>query len=80
MRYLSEDGKVFNTAEECAEHEKKNNKQEKDRRKQEIKEAADKYYDLLEQYTKDYGLMTDSDDTNKNKNDFLELMKLLSLI
>ena len=65
MKYISDDGKVFNTEQECCEYEQKFRK-EKARREQLEKERQDrlniinrKYEELqnlLSEYEKDYGV------------------------
>lgn len=65
MKYISDDGKVFNTEQECCEHEQRV-KDQKIKRKQLEKERKDrlgiinKKYDelqnLLSEYEKDYGV------------------------
>ena len=65
MRYISNDGKVFNTEQECCEHERHIEKQKNEREKLE-KERKDrlaainkKYEDLqnlLFEFEKDYGI------------------------
>lgn len=76
MRYLSDDGKVFQTAEECVEHEKKNSQKEKEKRQKEIQEAGEKYFKLIDNYKKDFGIETDT----KDEHDFTQLLKLLTLM
>lgn len=65
MKYISDDGKVFNTAQECSEYEQRVENQ-RVKRKQLEKERQDrlsvinKKYDelnnLLSEYEKDYGV------------------------
>lgn len=65
MRYISDDGKVFNTEQECCEHEQ-NVKNQRIKREQLEKERNDrlavinkKYEELqnlLSEFEKDYGL------------------------
>ena len=64
MRYISEDGKVFNTEQECLEHEKR---MEKERMQNEIlrkkrknrlniiNQKYDELQKLIYEYGKDYG-------------------------
>lgn len=63
MRYISEDGKVFNSEEECLRHEKvlseektKREKlvEEKNKRKDEVIAAYDNFTELLKKFTDDY--------------------------
>lgn len=65
MRYLSDDGKVFNTEEECYEYEQKVKAQKIKREKLENErnvrlEAINKKYkelqDLFSEYERDYGV------------------------
>ena len=67
MRYLSEDGKVFNTIEECKEHETKQNKQEKERRWKEVEKARKNYVVLFNKYCEDFN-------HTKNAGDMLEVL------
>lgn len=65
MRYISDDGKIFNTEQECCEHEQRVEKQkaEKEKLEKERKDSLDiinkKYEELqrlLSEYEKDYGV------------------------
>ena len=65
MRYISDDGKVFNTEQECCEYEQhvKNERVKKERLEKERQDrlsAINKKYeelqDLLSEYEKDYGV------------------------
>lgn len=49
MRYLSDDGKVFNTADECKEYEdsKKKNDEREELKKKYLRELRDEYVQLL---------------------------------
>ena len=50
MRYLSDDGKLFNTAEECKKHEKSLAvNQEKEKRIKEIKDKCNLHQKLLDE-------------------------------
>lgn len=63
MRYISDDNKVFNSEQECLEHEKvlsdeKTKREkliaEKNKRKDEVIAAYDNYAKLLKKFTDDY--------------------------
>lgn len=63
MRYISDDNKVFNSEQECLEHEKVLNEEkskrekliaEKNRRKDEVVAAYDNFTELLKKFTDDY--------------------------
>lgn len=63
MRYLSDDGKVFNTEPECCEHEQQIKKERINREKLELEkqnrlEVINKKYEelqkLISEYSKDY--------------------------
>ena len=63
MRYISDDNKVFNSEQECLEHEKVLNEEktkrekliaEKNKRKDEVVAAYDNFTELLKKYTDDY--------------------------
>lgn len=63
MRYISDDNKVFNSEQECLEHEKVLNEEktkrekliaEKNKRKDEVTKAYDSFTELLKKYTDDY--------------------------
>ncbi len=65
MRYLSNDGKVFNTERECCEHEKiieneRINREKLELEKQNRLEVINKKYEelqkLISEYGKDYGI------------------------
>lgn len=65
MRYISDDGKVFNTEQECCEYEQRVEKQkvEKEKLEKERKDRLDtinkKYEELqrlLSEYDRDYGI------------------------
>lgn len=66
MRYLSEDGKVFNNEDDCIKHEIETKKEkeseqkkleERKKKKEEINKAWDNYIRLLMEYEKDYGAL-----------------------
>ncbi|GEM_PF-6089816 len=63
MRYISDDNKVFNSEQECLEHEKVLNEEktkrekliaEKNKRKDEVVAAYDNFTELLKKFTDDY--------------------------
>lgn len=63
MRYISDDNKVFNSEQECLEHEKflndeKNKREkliaEKNKRKDEVTVAYDNFTELLKKFIDDY--------------------------
>lgn len=69
--YSEKTNKKYNTVEECQEAEKKYDedvareaerrkhlKEQKEARKQEVTDAFDKAYELLEKYQEDYGTFT----------------------
>lgn len=65
MRYISDDGKVFNTEQECCEHEQRIKKERINREKLELEkqnrlEVINKKYEelqkLISEYSKDYGV------------------------
>lgn len=65
MRYISDDGKIFNTEQECCEHEQKigaekvkREKLEKERqnRLDTINKKYEELQTLLSEYEKDYGV------------------------
>lgn len=65
MKYISEDGKVFNTEQECCEYEqliesKKHKREQLEKERQDRLSAINKKYeelnDLLSEYEKDYGV------------------------
>ncbi len=80
MRYMSEDGKVFNSEQECCEHEQKleverirKEELEKNRRKRldDINKKYDELQALISEYRTDYG------DSGINLASFHELAKML---
>ena len=65
MRYISDDGKVFNTEQECCEHEQRVENQrvkreqlEKERQKRlgAINKKYEELQNMLSEYEKDYGV------------------------
>lgn len=65
MRYISEDGKVFNTEQECCEYEraiesKRHKREQLEKERQDRLSAINKKYeelnDLISEYEKDYGV------------------------
>ena len=65
MRYLSNDGKVFNTEQECCEHEQhvksqRAKKEQLEKERQDRLNAINKKYEelqnLLSEYERDYGV------------------------
>ena len=57
MRFISEDNKVFNTIEECQEHEKslkENNEKKKQEEFEAIKRRYDSLVDLIDKWEDDY--------------------------
>lgn len=64
MRYISDDNKVFNSEQECLEHEKVLKEEkikrekliaEKNKRKDEVRKAYDDFAAQLKKYSNDYG-------------------------
>lgn len=71
MRYISDDNKVFNSEQECLEHEKILNEEktkrekliaEKNKRKDEVMAAYNNFTTLLKKYTGDYNEPIDLND------------------
>ena len=65
MRYISNDGKVFNTAQECCEHEQQIEKirlrkeqleMERQNRLDSISKKYEELQNLLSEYERDYGV------------------------
>ena len=65
MRYISNDGKVFNTAQECCEHEQQIEKNrlrkeqlemERQNRLDSISKKYEELQNLLSEYERDYGV------------------------
>lgn len=60
MRYISDDGKVFNTEQECCEHERRIRKEKANReqreRLQKIKTTYEELEKLVLEYGRDYGV------------------------
>ena len=94
MRFISEDNKVFNTIEECQEHEA-NLKKESDAKKEERRKEAlrdlqkrhvslisqiDKWLDDYDNYLDEY---RDSDyfkENNKDKDDYFDLKDFMKFL
>lgn len=55
MRYLSDDGKVFNTEQECCEHEQKAKKEKVNREQREKLQKIKSTYEELEKLVLEYG-------------------------
>lgn len=55
MRYLSDDGKVFNTEQDCHEHEQKVRKERVDREQREKLQKIKSTYEELERLVSEYG-------------------------
>ena len=70
MRYISDDNKVFNTIEECREHEEKLKKQDESKKKEEydtLKRRYDSIVDLIMKWEDDYDEFLDKWDVNVKK-------------
>lgn len=55
MRYLSDDGKVFNTEQDCCEHEQKVQKEKVNREQREKLQKIKTTYEELEKLVFEYG-------------------------
>lgn len=55
MRYLSDDGKVFNTEQDCCEHEQKVTKEKVNREQREKLQKIKSTYEELEKLVSEYG-------------------------
>lgn len=79
MKYLSDDGKVFDNYTDCNEYEKEifEKKKNQKRRLQEVEDARKKYHELLESYEADYPDETKNDKIKVKSDDFNDLIKML---
>ena len=90
MRFLSDDGKVFNTLDECKSHEaevKKKSIEEKEKEKEfrKLTSRADSIVEDINQWTEDFDKFENKYGTNdkifikygKDFNSFLEILKEL---
>lgn len=55
MRYLSDDGKVFNTEQDCCEHEQKVQKEKANKEQREKLQKIKNIYEELEKLVLEYG-------------------------
>ncbi len=70
MRYISDDNKVFNTIEECREHEENLKKQDESKKKEEyetLKRRYDGIVDLIMKWEDDYDEFIDKWEVKINK-------------
>ena len=94
MRFISEDNKVFNTIEECQEHEanlkKESDEKKEERRKEVLRDLQKRHVSLISQIDKwldDYGSYLveyrDNDyfmESNKNKDDYFDLKDFMKFL
>ena len=94
MRYISEDNKVFNTIEECKEHEaslkKASDEKKEERRKETLKGLRDRYISIVSQidkwfedndkYLAEYRSDDYLDKITKDKDDYFDLRDFMKFL